>query len=489
MTATATQTVEAVTPSLRKLAIRGSAWTLAGLGAGQFLRLGSNLVMTRLLFPEAFGLMALVTAFLVGLQMFSDIGIGPSVVQHERGDEPAFYNTAFTMQAIRGVVLWLASCVIAVPAAMFYEQPVLGVMLPVACLSSIIQGFQSTAFVSLHRRMALGKVTLLLTGSIAVRIVVMIAWAMVWPNVWSLVAGHLTESLIRTVASHFMMPEVRNRFCWDKAAAHDMFRYGRWIFFSTLFTFFAAQADRFMLGKLIAVEMLGVYMVAVVWAMMPIEVLNRIGDSVLFPMCSRMKAAGRDLLHMLDRVRRPVTVGGALLVGGTAVLGSEVIDLLYDPRYHDAGPILQVMAAVVWFEVLSLTPKCVLFALGNSYWGALGNGIKLACMIVLGPLGYRWWGIEGVVIGVAAAQAARHAVFLFGMHRVKLPCLRDDVLATIMLVGSIVLGTLVGDAVVRAGAHHLAGHTLSLTIMILCWAPAVWRLRHVLTPQTAPTVN
>ncbi len=49
--------------------------TLGGVGGQQFLRLASNLILTRLMFPEAFGLMALIQTFMVGLQMFSDIGI------------------------------------------------------------------------------------------------------------------------------------------------------------------------------------------------------------------------------------------------------------------------------------------------------------------------------------------------------------------------------------------------------------------------------
>jgi len=53
--------------SLKRLAIRGSVWTFAGYGISQVIRLGGNLILTRLLFPEAFGVMALVNVFLTGL--------------------------------------------------------------------------------------------------------------------------------------------------------------------------------------------------------------------------------------------------------------------------------------------------------------------------------------------------------------------------------------------------------------------------------------
>jgi len=481
-----TSTTPGSGPSLRSLALRGSAWTLVGHGVAQVLRLGSNLVMTRLLFPEAFGLMALVSALMMGLQMFSDIGVGASVVQHERGDDPKFYNTAFTMQVLRGLGLWLIACALSLPIANFYDQPILAAMLPLVCFSSAIQGFQSTAFISLYRHMALGRLTLLQTACVAIRIAVMIVWAWISPTVWALVAGHLTEALVRTVLSHFMVRDIRNRFCWDAMAARDMLGYGRWIFFSTVFTFAAAQADRFMLGKLVSVEMLGVYMVAVTWAMMPIEVLNKIGESVVFPLCSRMKASGRSLIGTLQRVRQPVSVGGAVIVGGMAILGDTLIGLLYDDRYSHAGAILQIMSAVVWFEVLTITAKAAVFALGKSQWGALGNGVKFAGMMVLAPTGFHYWGIQGLVWGLAISQAARHIVFLIGMRRMNLPGAREDVLATLLLVASIALGMLVTDRAAAAGMHVLPSHALGFTALLACWLLPLWRLRLVLLmPQPA----
>ena len=92
---------------LRAKAMRGSAMTIISFGGQNVLRLGSNLILTRLLFPEAFGLMALVQVFMGGLQMFSDLGIQASIIQNSRGDDPDFLNTAWTIQVIRGTCLWL----------------------------------------------------------------------------------------------------------------------------------------------------------------------------------------------------------------------------------------------------------------------------------------------------------------------------------------------------------------------------------------------
>jgi hypothetical protein len=70
--------------SLRGRTVRGSAWALGGHATGQLLRFGGNLVLAWLLVPKLFGLMALVNIFIQGLGMFSDVGIGPAIIQNRR---------------------------------------------------------------------------------------------------------------------------------------------------------------------------------------------------------------------------------------------------------------------------------------------------------------------------------------------------------------------------------------------------------------------
>ena len=92
------------------LAIRGGAWSIGGYVATQLLRMGATLVLARhFIGPEAFGLVGLVGVFLSGLNMFSELGLVANIVQHSRGDDPKFLNTAFSIQAGRGTAIWIGS--------------------------------------------------------------------------------------------------------------------------------------------------------------------------------------------------------------------------------------------------------------------------------------------------------------------------------------------------------------------------------------------
>jgi O-antigen/teichoic acid export membrane protein len=145
--------------TLKKRAIRGAIWTLFGYGSAQILRFGSNLVLTRLLVPEFFGLMAVVNTLRAGIDLFSDLGIPQSIVNNKRGEEPTFLNTAWTLQAIRGWILWLFFLLIPSLLQSSTMTSALLLLIPIVGLTSVFDGFSSTSIHTLHRRIDLGKMT------------------------------------------------------------------------------------------------------------------------------------------------------------------------------------------------------------------------------------------------------------------------------------------------------------------------------------------
>ncbi len=131
---------------------------------------------------------------MTGLGMFSDVGIGPSIMRSNRGDDPNFLNTAWTIQAIRGFCLWLALCLLAWPVARFYGQPLLLQLLPVAGLTLLIGGFNPTRVETANRHLQLGRVTSLdlISQVVGVTATIGLSWAT--QTVWGLVIGGIVGS-------------------------------------------------------------------------------------------------------------------------------------------------------------------------------------------------------------------------------------------------------------------------------------------------------
>jgi O-antigen/teichoic acid export membrane protein len=421
--------------NLKKLTLTGAYWTLIGYGGSQVLRFAGNLLLTRLLFPEFFGLMTIVNVFIIGLTLFSDVGIGVSIIQNKRGEEPAFANTAWTIQVIRGVFLWLLCLVFAIPLAGFYGEPQLQWLIPVVGLTTLISGFNSTSLGILERRLSVRELTFVELVSQAVQLIVMITWAYVSPSIWALVGGGIAAAVVKLVWSHRILPDRPNRFMWDKSAVEELFALGRWVFISTAFTFLAEQSDRLLLGKLFSLELLGIYGIALMLSDLPRQVAVAISSRVIFPAVSQLSDLPRfDLRAKLLRNRKKLllllTLGMTLLVS----FGDQLILFLYDDRYAAGAWMLPILALGIWPRLLCSTVDVALISVGKLHYGTIGNFTRLAFTVVGILLGYQWFGELGAVSAVALNDLAYYVVVMYGLSREKLGCFAQDAIATALLL-------------------------------------------------------
>lgn len=413
--------------SLRSLALRGSVWTLLGTAGQHFLRLASSLVLARLLVPEAFGAMVLVGVFIQGLTMFSDIGIGPAIVQSERGDEPRYLNTAWTIQVGRGALLWAISWLGSIPYAAYYDKPELAAYIAVAASAAFVGGFNSTKLFTADRQLVLGRKTLIEVLSQVVGLVVMVAWALVSPTVWSLVAGSVAISLIRMVLSHTLLPGPKNRFAFDPSAATALFHFGRWIFVSTILTFFATQIDRLMLGKLVDEGTLGVYGIAITLALMPVLLSGMIAGRVLYPLLAHITRVARGELEARMLAMRNVLMGlSSVLLLSVTFFAPAFFSLLYDERYESAGWMAQLLTFPVWCMLLQITSDRALQALANTRALAVCNGVMLAAKTAAAYVGFLWIGLPGFVVGFGIGVLAGQVVVQQALAGADIRIARQD---------------------------------------------------------------
>ena len=182
--------------SILQKAARTTLYTILNFGSAQLIRLLGNLVLTRILFPEAFGIMALATLLLTALSQFSDIGVMASIIRSKRGDDPTFLDTAWTVKVIRGGVLFLVACGLSYPMALFYEQSIYTQIIPVMAISLVIQGFMPTAIDTAYRNMEMGRLTALEILSAFVNICLMIFLSWTLQSVWGLVIGNAFAPMV-----------------------------------------------------------------------------------------------------------------------------------------------------------------------------------------------------------------------------------------------------------------------------------------------------
>lgn len=414
--------------SLKSLILSGSIWTLGGYGASQILRLGNHLLLAWLLAPEIFGLMALVYVVQSGFEMFSDIGIVPSIIQSKRGDDPLFLNTAWTIQFIRGIGMWVCVCILAWPFAAFFGQndPAawqLRYILPVAGFISVLQGFNSTSLATLNKHLHLGRITLLDLASQIVSLATMITWALFNPTIWALVSGGLAGAVFKMIASHMIVPNTKVRPDWDQECVKELFKFGRWIFLSTAFTFLSGNLDRLILGKILSLTELGLYSIALVFAKVALNVSLRLGITVLFPVYSKFRDDPNKMVSIALRARENVLMIGIAVCICFAVGAPLFFKTCWDPRYHQAGRTAQWLAIYIWTMVVLATIDGLPLALGNSKALFFAN-IWRCSGFLFAAGGYMLAKLPGFIVGLSLGPVVAHAYILF-----HIPARRKEIVA------------------------------------------------------------
>lgn len=381
--------------------MRGSALTVMGYGASMILRLGSNLILTRLLFPEAFGLMAIVSLFLSGLQMFSDIGLSTGIVRSKRGNDPVFLNTCWTMQIMRGLILAVIAVAIAGPAARFYEEPMLQEMLYVVAFVAFVMGLKSTRIATANKRILLGRLTLMDLGCQVLSIATMIILAVILESVWALLIGMVVANVSKTILSHLILPGHPNRLQLERAAFLEQFHFGKYLFVSSGLTFVIENGDRILLSTFLTLAYLGFYKIAFFFAVLPVTLMGQFVHRVIFPLYNaRPPIESVANFKALRKTRFALTGGMLAMLFLLGLVGQRMVELLYTEEYWEAGPILVLLTVSLMPMLIIRTYPIFLLAVGKSgvyMWFQILRAVLQTGLLVLGLTHFG-------VVGALAAQ-------------------------------------------------------------------------------------
>lgn len=432
---------------LRKLVLSASMWTSALSVATQVIRFGSNLVLTRLLAPEAFGLMALVTSIRVGTEMLTDVGIGPAVISSDRIYEPAFQHTAWTVRALRGVLVGIGVALLGYPAALWFEEPQLAPLMIGSGAAMALSRWNHICDLILDREMKQRPLFWMELCAVVLTtlLTILLAWWM--EDVWALVIGPVIGDVVRFVYTHWIGRQTPARFGWNKSVVSELRRYGFWVFFSSALTYLHGQGDRLILGSFMSMRDLGQYAIAVTLVSAPTLLTAQLSSKVMLPLYASVGKTTDDRLR--GRVRKLRLGLAAVSIPPMCFLfafGDKVVETLWDPRYHDAGWMTRVLALGIAVQsVGEIGP--VHLARGET-WVAFASQVVRVVGLVGGMIaGNMIAGIPGLIGGVAAAHAVGYPVGTWIARRYGLWLPRVDLLSAAFAAGLIACGLLLRNAI------------------------------------------
>jgi O-antigen/teichoic acid export membrane protein len=438
-------------PSLKTRVTRAGSWTILGHLFSHVLRLFSSLLMTRLLVPEMFGVIALAAVVQAVITLLSDIGLRQAIIQSPRGEEPVMLNTAWTLQAVRGWFIWIICIAVATVLWMIdqlgwlsvgavYAAPELPAVIAVSGMSAAVMGFQSTKSITINRSLDLKRLTYIELISQVVGLVVMVGLGWWTRSIWAIVSGGIVGSFVTVLLSHTWLPGMSNRFQWDRHSIKELVGFGRWVLLSSVLYVFASNADRLLLGGWVDARSLGLYSLALNLALMVEGAGSRLFASVAMPALSEVARTSPERFRSVYyRMRLPFDVAFIGSAGVFFAVGQLVVDLLYDSRYAAAGPMLQMLSFALVFARFGLTGSAYL-ALGeprNLMWIHV---VKLISVFTLMPLGYWLLGLPGALLGMALHQAPTLPLLYVFNRRHKLNDLRFELLVLLAWPVGFLLG-------------------------------------------------
>jgi O-antigen/teichoic acid export membrane protein len=400
------------------------------------LKLAGNLILTRILAPEAFGLMAIANVTLLGLTMLSEVGLKQNVIQTNKALDNSYLNTIWTMQLIKGLIVaaivWSSAAILYLHGHSLggvYQNELLPYILIILSANPVIWGFETTKTAVANRELELGLISRLTIYSQATGVSVSIICALSGLGIWSLVAGPIASSILRVGLANILLPGKLNRPQLDRDSFTEIFNFGKWVFLGSILTFVVGYGDQLILGGFLNEERMADYAIALFIFGIIRQVASKFANDIALPRLSDAIRKNSEVMRTYYKLRLPVDAFSLVISGTLFVSGSTIIDLLYDDRYSGAGTILSIISVALIAERFALTHSFLL-ASGNPKLVSVLAGYRAVLLIIGLPstimYGSEYYGIVFIAtyklleIPVLIKVSLKNSIFCWKIEAINL---------------------------------------------------------------------
>ena len=325
---------------LRERAIRGGFAKICAQAAGFLIRVGSLIILARLLNPKDFGLVGMVTAFTGVLTLFRDFGLSAASVQRATVTEEQI-SALFWINVLVGGILTIITLALAPVVDAFYHEPKVFWITIIVAVGFLFNGAGIQHRALLQRQMRFGTLVLIEISTLITSTFIAIGMAKANWGYWALVTTTVSAPFISTVGSWIAtnwVPGLPRR----GAGIRSMIRFGGTITLNSLVLYVAYNIDKVLLGRFWGPEIVGIYGRASELIKIPTDNLNSAVGEVAFATLSRIQDDP-------ERLKRYFLNGYCLLVGLTlpitifcALFADDIVFVLLGPKWKDAAEIFRI---------------------------------------------------------------------------------------------------------------------------------------------------
>jgi len=390
---------EKITKLKKSQAVNSSIWVAVGMMGNQGIRLASNIMVTRLLVPEYFGMMAIVYSIVGFFAMMSDVGLVPSVINSKRDKEADYMSTVWTLQFLSALLLAVLLLMSAYPVSYIYHEPLLFPLLAAVALTSIISGLNSTALVLEKKYLRQKKLVLSQLCTQIFSSSVMIIVAYYTQSVWSLVAGNAVGAVVTLAYSYVIFSPHHSVFKLEAKAVKNVIGFGKWILLSSILSYAGSRSRPVIMGLWVGFKQLGIYSVAASLATVVEAIVDSLASKILHPKYRQYIEANN--FEAIRKLRRKFIYLFLPITMIVALFGEHLVGILYDDRYQEAGAILQILAVGRIGTLFVLVTKPILIAMGDSKGLSASQGVTAVMSVILLVTAGTMSGFHAMVLAAA----------------------------------------------------------------------------------------
>jgi O-antigen/teichoic acid export membrane protein len=406
--------------SLFDKSISGSFWMLGARAGDRIFQLIRLVILARLLSPDDFGIMGILTLSLMILDTFSKFGLDSALIQTKKKIH-AYLDTFWTFTIGRNIVLFVIFFLASDWTAAFFEVPDAAWAFKIIAFSFIIQALTNPGIVYFRKELHFKKeFAYLLSGTIVDFAVAIIA-AIIFQNFWALILGYLAGSIVRLIASYLLHP-YRPKLSFNQKRFMELFGFGKWIFIMATLVFLITSGDDLLVGKLLGVTMLGFYQMAYKLSNLPATEITNVISQVTFPAYSKMQDAKKTLQKAYLKTMQLTSFLSVPLSVLLFVLAFDSVLFFLGEKWLPIVPAMQILVLFGLNRSLAAGSGSVFLGTNNPKILtklSLQQFILMAIFIIPATL---WYGI----IGTAIVMTGISLLYLFVILYYTIKILKEN---------------------------------------------------------------
>ncbi|WP_417319035.1 lipopolysaccharide biosynthesis protein [Emcibacter sp.] len=401
--------------------MKGAAWMAFTRFSTRMLGMLSTIVLARLLIPEDFGIVALASSYYAILEGMSQLNFRQALIKYRDTDNND-YNTAWTLNACRGVLL----CLIIAASSLFVpdllNEPRLASVILLVAMIPLIDGFENPKFVIFEKNIDFTREVIITLGTKVMVLIVTIYLAYSMRSYWALIIGLVFGATSRMTISYLMIPFLpRISF----ASLGRLFSFSAWMSGVNVLQSLSNNLDKFFVGYFLGTTATGIFHIGKSVAFMPT-------NEMVMPLNRALYPGFTLIVDKKDYMREKVLESAQFLAGlsqplgiGFALVAPEFMYLVYGPKWLESIPIVQILASTSAFSIIGSIGMFVAMAHGRTKYLFFRQLVVFIALPVFVITGVHYAGFIGAIYGMAARLILQMLLNMFIVQKLlELPLLR-----------------------------------------------------------------